>query len=314
MSSRARRARRADPTSTDEEQADASDDLDLVDDEELVDEAGLEDDDELPDELLDEYEDDEELEDELDDDEDEDEDEVLPEDAADHVDDGEAAPALLLVGLGKTYGDLPALLPIDLVIPAGQAVALIGHNGSGKSTLLRMVSGLLEPTEGEVEIAGWPVGSVPARATTSFLPDEPVLYDDLSVREHVEYVSRLHGGDGWDDYAEDVAVRLGLGERLDDLPARFSRGLRQKTSLLLGIVRPFSVLLVDEPFVGLDAPGKATLLELLDEIHGDGAAVVVATHDPEFVERVDRSIALRDGELIFDGQATVGEVLRLVSA
>jgi ABC-type multidrug transport system ATPase subunit len=306
VSSRARRARRADPTSTDEEQVDATD-LDLVDDEELEDDGELVGDDD------EELEDDGELVDDDDEDELVDDDEVLPEDD-DHVDDGEAAPALLLVGLGKTYGDLPALHPIDLVIPAGQAVALIGHNGSGKSTLLRMVSGLLEPTEGEVEIAGWPVGSVPARATTSFLPDEPVLYDDLSVREHVEYVSRLHGGDGWDDYAEDVALRLGLGERLDDLPARFSRGLRQKTSLLLGIVRPFSVLLVDEPFVGLDAPGKATLLELLDEIHGDGAAVVVATHDPEFVERVDRSIALRDGELIFDGQATVGEVLRLVSA
>jgi ABC-type multidrug transport system ATPase subunit len=307
VSSRARRARRADPTSTDEEQVDATD-LDLVDDEELEDDGELVGDDD------EELEDDGELVDDDDEDELVDDDEVLPEDDDDHVDDGEAAPALLLVGLGKTYGDLPALHPIDLVIPAGQAVALIGHNGSGKSTLLRMVSGLLEPTEGEVEIAGWPVGSVPARATTSFLPDEPVLYDDLSVREHVEYVSRLHGGDGWDDYAEDVALRLGLGERLDDLPARFSRGLRQKTSLLLGIVRPFSVLLVDEPFVGLDATGKATLLELLDEIHGDGAAVVVATHDPEFVERVDRSIALRDGELIFDGQATVGEVLRLVSA
>jgi ABC-type multidrug transport system ATPase subunit len=307
VSSRARRARRADPTSTDEEQVDATD-LDLVDDEELEDDGELVGDDD------EELEDDGELVDDDDEDELLDDDEVLPEDDDDHVDDGEAAPALLLVGLGKTYGDLPALHPVDLVIPAGQAVALIGHNGSGKSTLLRMVSGLLEPTEGEVEIAGWPVGSVPARATTSFLPDEPVLYDDLSVREHVEYVSRLHGGDGWDDYAEDVALRLGLGERLDDLPARFSRGLRQKTSLLLGIVRPFSVLLVDEPFVGLDATGKATLLELLDEIHGDGAAVVVATHDPEFVERVDRSIALRDGELIFDGQATVGEVLRLVSA
>jgi ABC-type multidrug transport system ATPase subunit len=307
VSSRARRARRADPTSTDEEQVDATD-LDLVDDEELEDDGELVGDDD------EELEDDGELVDDDDEDELVDDDEMLPEDDDDHVDDGEAAPALLLVGLGKTYGDLPALHPVDLVIPAGQAVALIGHNGSGKSTLLRMVSGLLEPTEGEVEIAGWPVGSVPARATTSFLPDEPVLYDDLSVREHVEYVSRLHGGDGWDDYAEDVALRLGLGERLDDLPARFSRGLRQKTSLLLGIVRPFSVLLVDEPFVGLDATGKATLLELLDEIHGDGAAVVVATHDPEFVERVDRSIALRDGELIFDGQATVGEVLRLVSA
>jgi ABC-2 type transport system ATP-binding protein len=234
-------------------------------------------------------------------------------DGGDHAYDDDV-PALALLGLGKTYGDLPALHPLAFEVPAGQSVALIGHNGSGKSTLLRMVAGLLEPTEGDVEIAGWPVGSVPARATTSFLPDDPVLYDDLSVREHVQYIARLHGGDGWDDYAEDVAVRLGLGERLDDLPARFSRGLRQKTSLLLGLVRPFSLLLVDEPFVGLDAPGKATLLELLAEVHRDGAAVVVATHDPEFVERVDRCIALRDGELIFDGKATVDKVLALVSA
>lgn len=226
---------------------------------------------------------------------------------------GDLAPALEATGLTKVYGDLPALHPIDLVIEAGQSVALIGHNGSGKSTFLRMVAGLLDPTGGEVLIAGWPVGSIPARATTSFLPDDPVLYDDLSVREHVEYVSRLHGGDGFDDYAEEVAARFKLTDRLDDLPARFSRGLRQKTSLLLGIARPFSVLLVDEPFVGLDVPGKNTLLELLDEIHADGAAVIVATHDPEFVERVDRSVALRDGELVFDGQASVAEVLSLVT-
>ena len=305
MSSRARRARRADAAGADVEQDDATD-RELVDEDEAFD-------DEVEDDELDDVEDED---DELDEDDVEDEafDEEEELDEVEAGDEGEPAPALLLVGLGKTYGDLPALQPLDLVVPAGQAVALIGHNGSGKSTLLRMVSGLLEATEGDVEIAGWPVGSVPARATTSFLPDEPVLYDDLSVREHVEYVARLHGGDGWDDYAEDVALRLGLGDRLDDLPARFSRGLRQKTSLLLGLVRPFSLLLVDEPFVGLDAPGKATLLELLDEVHRDGAAVVVATHDPEFVERVDRSIALRDGELIFDGQATVHEVLSLVSA
>lgn len=225
---------------------------------------------------------------------------------------GEPAPAIEAEGLTKVYGDLPALHPFDLVVEAGQSVALIGHNGSGKSTFLRMVAGLLEPSGGEVAIAGWPVGSVPARATTSFLPDEPVLYDDLSVHEHVEYVSRMHGGDGFDDYAADVADRLGLSGRLDDLPARFSRGLRQKTSLLLGICRPFSVLLVDEPFVGLDAPGRNALLELLDEVHADGAAVLVATHDSEFVERVDRCVALRDGEQIFDGVTTAADVLRLV--
>lgn len=234
-------------------------------------------------------------------------------DIDDNEDDGDV-PAVDVLELEKAYGDLVALAPLSLEIPIGQSVALIGHNGSGKSTLLRMVSGLLEPSGGEVEVAGWPVGSVEARSTTSFLPDEPVLYDDLSVREHVEYVSRLHGGGGWDGYAEDLAERLGLTARVDDLPSRFSRGLRQKTSLILGLVRPFSVLLVDEPFVGLDAPGRAALLELLDETHKDGAAILVATHDPEFVERVDRSIALRDGELIFDGQATASDVLRLVNA
>jgi ABC-type multidrug transport system ATPase subunit len=148
----------------------------------------------------------------------------------------------------------------------------------------------------------------------SFLPDDPVLYDDLSVREHVDYVSRLHGGDGWDDYAEGLAERLGLIGRIDDLPSRFSRGLRQKTSIILGLVRPFSVLLVDEPFVGLDATGRAAMLELLDEVHKDGAAVVVATHDAGFVERVDRCVALRDGERIFDGRASVADVLTLVGA
>lgn len=223
------------------------------------------------------------------------------------------APAVESVGLTKVYADLPALHPLDLTVEAGQSVALIGHNGSGKSTFLRMVAGLLEPTGGDVYVAGWPVGEIPARATTSFLPDDPVLYDDLSVREHVEYISRLHGGNGFDGYAQDLAERFRIDDRLDDLPARFSRGLRQKTSLILGIARPFSLLLIDEPFVGLDAPGKNTLLDVLHEVHDDGAAVVVATHDPDFVERVDRSVALRDGEKIFDGQASASEVLALVS-
>lgn len=223
-------------------------------------------------------------------------------------------PALAADGLTKTYDELVALHPLELVVPGGQSVALIGHNGSGKSTLLRIVAGLLDADEGSVEIAGWDAGEVQARATTSYLPDDPVLYDDLSVIEHVEYVSRLFGGDGFDQYAEDVAERLGLTDRLDDLPSRFSRGLRQKASLVLGLARPFSLLLVDEPFVGLDVPGRLALLELFDEVHADGAATVVATHDAEFVSRVDRCVALRDGEVVFDGQAEPDDVLRLVGA
>lgn len=226
--------------------------------------------------------------------------------------DHDPAPALVATGLTKTYDGVVALQPLDLTVGVGEGVALIGHNGSGKSTFLRMVAGLLEPTDGELEIAGFEVDDVEARATTSFLPDEPVLYDDLSLREHVEYISRLHGGDGWDGYAESLCERLGLADRLDELPVKFSRGLRQKTSIVLGLVRPFSLLLVDEPFVGLDQPGKIVLLELLDEVRSDGAATVVATHDPAYVDRVDRSIALRDGEVVFDGKASIEQVLPLV--
>jgi ABC-type multidrug transport system ATPase subunit len=222
------------------------------------------------------------------------------------------APAVVATGLTKAYDDLVALHPLDLEVPAGQSVALIGHNGSGKSTFLRMAAGLLDPSGGDLEIAGFELDEVEARATTSFLPDDPVLYDDLSLREHVEYISRLHGGGGWDGYAEELCDRLGLGERVDDLPSRFSRGLRQKTSIVLAMVRPFSLLLVDEPFVGLDQPGKLALLDLLAEVHADGAATLVATHDPTYVERVDRCLALRDGEVIFDGKAAVDEVLHLV--
>jgi ABC-type multidrug transport system ATPase subunit len=218
------------------------------------------------------------------------------------------------VGLAKDYGDLVALHPLDLLLVAGQAVALVGHNGSGKSTFLKLVSGLLDPSGGYVTIDGHAAGTPDARAATSYIPDEPVLYDDLSVREHLRYVAAMHGADVPDEMIDELVGRLGLSTRADDLPARFSRGLRQKAGLAVGLVRPFSVLLVDEPFVGLDASGRASLLELFDEAHAAGATLVIATHDPSFVERVDRCVALRDGALVHDGPATPAEVLRLVGA
>jgi ABC-type multidrug transport system ATPase subunit len=225
-----------------------------------------------------------------------------------------AEPILTATGATKAYGDLVALAPLDLAIADGQMVALVGHNGSGKSTFLRLASGLLELTDGDIEVAGSPAGSADARAAVSFLPDDPVLYDDLSVREHLAYVAALHGVDAGEEELDELIGRVGLSHRADDLPARFSRGLRQKASIAVGLVRPFRLLLVDEPFVGLDATGKEALLELLDEAHRAGAAVVVATHDPTFVERVDRCIALRDGDVVHDGPATPNDVLRLVGA
>jgi ABC-type multidrug transport system ATPase subunit len=224
-------------------------------------------------------------------------------------------PALLEVdGAAKEYSDLVALSPLDLRVPAGQLVALVGHNGSGKSTFLKMASGLLEMSDGSITIDGAEAGSSHARATTSYLPDEPVLYDDLSVKEHCAYIAALHGVEATVDDFDELLERIGLGHRADDLPARFSRGLRQKTAIALSVVRPFDLMLVDEPFVGLDAPGKEALLGIFDELHDAGKTILVATHDPSFVERVDRCLALRDGIVIHDGKATPEEVLHLVGA
>ena len=211
------------------------------------------------------------------------------------------APALAAVELSKTDGDLPAAGPLDLTVARGERVVVLGHNGSGKTTFLRMAAGLLEPTAGTVSVVGHDVCSTEARAATSFLGDTPVFYDDLSVWEHLEYIARMHGVEAWHDRAEELLERLHLGERRDDIPTTFSRGLRQKAAIALGMVRPFDLLLVDEPFVGLDEPGKHALLGLLDESAAGGSTLVVATHELAFVQRVGRLLALRDGALVYDG-------------
>ena len=205
--------------------------------------------------------------------------------------------------LTKTYGDLVALEPLDVVVPEGQFLALIGHNGSGKTTLLRLAAGLLEPSAGAIRVVGLPAGSLEARAAVSYLPDNPVLYDDLSVLEHIEYVCRLHDAHDWEERAVGLLRRFDLTDRADDLPSRFSRGLRQKTAIVLGLIRPFSILLVDEPFIGLDPPGREAFIELLDDARSSGAAIVLATHQLGMVARADRCLALRDGAVTYDGPA-----------
>jgi ABC-type multidrug transport system ATPase subunit len=224
--------------------------------------------------------------------------------------------ALSLRELTKSFGggsdERPALSPLTLDIDAGQRVALVGHNGSGKTTMLRMVAGLLDPSGGSIRVHGKAGNTPAARAELAYLADQPTFYDDLSLREHLEYVARLHGVTDWADRADDLVARLGLTDRFDQLPVTFSRGLRQKAAISLAFIRPFSLLLVDEPFVGLDSAGKTALLGLFDTAHATGAALVVATHELSFVNRVDRLIALGDGEVRYDGAPGDTDVNALV--
>jgi ABC-2 type transport system ATP-binding protein len=224
----------------------------------------------------------------------------------------EHVPVLDVKGLVRRYATLVALGELDLEIEEGEFIALVGPNGAGKSTLLACVAGLLEPSEGEVRVLGYNAGSIPARAATSYLGDEPVLYDDLSLEEHLEYVARLHGLEAWERPAADLVTRLGLEERVDDLPAHFSKGMRQKTSIALGLLRPFQLLLADEPFDGLDPPSREVLTDLLTESAASGAAVIVSTHRLDIAERASRCIALFDGKVTHDGPADEATMQKLL--
>jgi ABC-2 type transport system ATP-binding protein len=211
------------------------------------------------------------------------------------------APLLRARGLGRRYDDFVALTNLGVEIGAGELVALVGPNGAGKTTFLTLAAGLLEPTSGEVEIDGEPAGSIPARRSLSYIPDAPVFYEDVSLGEHLGYVAALHETEDAEARIASLLERLGLAEWKDALPGEFSRGMRQKASIALGLVRPFSLLLADEPLDGLDPPSRAVFFELLAETRAAGAAVVVSTHRPDVIAAAGRCLGIRDGRLVYDG-------------
>ena len=203
---------------------------------------------------------------------------------------------LVAEGLVKDYGDVRALGPVDLSIDAGEVVSLVGPNGAGKSTLLRLAAGLLEKSAGHLEVCDQLPGSLEARRLVSFVPDTPVLYEDLAIGEMVEFVARLHGQEAWEARAQQLLEKFDLVERTGQLPAHLSRGLRHRVALVLGLVRPFSLLLLDEPFGTLDSASVTTARELIRQHAARGAAVIVSSHQPNILLTV-RTIHLEDGQL-----------------
>jgi ABC-2 type transport system ATP-binding protein len=212
-------------------------------------------------------------------------------------------PPLQAREVSRSYGRLVALRDFSLTVAPGRCVALIGANGSGKSTAMRTLAGLLEPTEGEVRIEGLDPHREPdaeqARARVAMVPDNPLLYGDLTVREHLELVTVAHGIEA---DVDGLLERLGLAFRSDFRPAELSRGMRQKTQLACALIRPAALLLLDEPVVGLDPPSQALLHTILAERKAAGCAVVLTTHQLGFADGLaDQGVLLAEGEVAGSG-------------
>ncbi len=205
---------------------------------------------------------------------------------------GEAPPALRLQGIRHHYGPRAILLDVDLLLGAGEAVALLGSNGAGKSTLLRIAATVLRPGAGTVEVAGLDAAAQPAaaRARLGFLPQEAPAYPELTPVEHVRWWSQLHGRHG---DAATLLAEAGLSAVANRPAGTLSRGQRQRLGLTLATLADPPLLLLDEPSASLDAEGRAGLGRLLAARHGRRATLLVLQDEAEARRLADRLVRLR---------------------
>ena len=198
--------------------------------------------------------------------------------------------------LTKTYGKTTVLTLDELRIAKGSCV-LAGANGAGKTTLLLLIAGLEHPTRGTVTIDGHAAGSRSARAIVSFAPDQPALFDDLTLADQMTYVARLHGRKRPFEVADELVERLGAQALLPRFVRGMSKGQRQTAGLLVATSRPCEVLLLDEPTAGLDARSRAGLLEVLQGLAARGCTIVSSTHDVDLLAAADTTVRIADGTL-----------------
>lgn len=198
-----------------------------------------------------------------------------------------AGTAVAVDGLTVRYAAHTVLDRVDLHIPAGTAVALVGENGAGKSTLLRCVAGLQVPTAGSVLVFGVEPGrSVEFWRDVATTVENPSWYLGLTVREHLELVRVANGVDPGDGQIERICTALGMDGLDDSLPSTLSSGQRQRFLLTAALVRPSRLLLLDEPEQRLDAVIRRAVAAHLREYVESGGTLLVASHDTAFLDEV----------------------------
>jgi heme exporter protein A len=206
-------------------------------------------------------------------------------------------------GLTRRFAGVTAVHAIDLSVTAGEAVALFGHNGAGKTTLLRLLAMLLRPSAGTIHMFGRATGDAGSfiRRKIGFLSHQSFLYPDLTPTQNLEFYARMFGVEATAAHIAGLQERVGLGGWAHRPVRTLSRGLEQRCALARALLHRPALLLLDEPFTGLDRGGAIALGAELGKLRDDGAIVVVVTHDLEAIAgRTDHVVILRRGQLVFE--------------
>jgi heme exporter protein A len=183
-------------------------------------------------------------------------------------------------GLTRAFGARRAVDAVTLAIESGECLALFGPNGAGKTTLLRLLAGLLRPSAGSARVDGVPLtGGARARAAVGLISHQTMLYPSLTALENVVFSARLHGVPDAGAAALAALERTGIAERAHTPVRALSRGMQQRVTVARALVHEPRVLLLDEPFTGLDDAGATALARALAELAREGAALLLVTHD-----------------------------------
>jgi ABC-2 type transport system ATP-binding protein len=214
-----------------------------------------------------------------------------------------AGSSLELCGLRRSFGDITALDGLSCSVPAGGLFGFVGRNGAGKTTTMRIICGLLAADAGTVRWRGAPI-DMHARERIGYMPEERGLYPKMRLGDQLEYFAVLHGAshDEGRAAARSWLDRMGLGDRVDTRVEQLSHGNQQRVQLAAALVHRPDLLILDEPFAGLDPIASDVMTDVLREQAARGAPVIFSSHQLELVERLCESVAIIDrGRLVVCG-------------
>jgi len=210
-------------------------------------------------------------------------------------------------GLKKSFGNFDALRGIDLRVKRGEFMTLFGPNGAGKTTLIKLLATLTSPTSGTLRVYGYDVRKDVnnIRSVIGVISHDPYLYDNLSAFENIKFFGTLYGLDDVDNRARSVIKQVGLEKRMNDLVRTFSRGMKQRLTVARAIVHEPKILLLDEPYTGLDQHGAQIFGKMLSDLKSQRRTILMTTHNiDEGLDLSDRIGILAKGKIVLDCSKT----------